>query len=494
MTQNSKSKQKASLDKVQCPQCGASIPITEAIQHQLSERLEEMENRITQREGTLTERERDLEQAKKAIDQQVQQKLQLERTKLEQDTQKKVMETVSLELRDLRSQIDEKDKKLEEMQKTELALRKRERDIEEAKRSIDRQVQEKVQVELAKVEQDVQKRATEALSVEMHDLRTRIEEKDKELGEMKKAELGLRKRERGLEASKKDLELQVARTIAAEREKLVQETITRVTEDHRLKGLEKDRRIDDMRRQIDDLKRKAEQGSQQLQGEVQELDLEEYLRETFPFDAIQPVAKGVRGADVLQGVHTRSGTFCGTILWESKRTKNWSESWIAKLKEDQQEAKANIAIIVSDVLPKTISSFGFYENVWVTNRSSLPGLATALRASITEVALTKLATKSKDEKIEMLFQYLTSPEFKQRVEGMVETFVAMKEDLDKEKRATITRWGRQEKQIERAIAITGGFYGDLQGLIGSSMQSIPALEAGEAISEESLGNNDVEEQ
>ena len=417
MTRIGKLEERPSLDKIDCPECGTSIPITQALQDQLSEHFGEMEERITQQQEKLTERERAIEEEKKTLDKQVQQKVQVERAKVEQEVQKKMADAVSLELRDLRGQIDEKDKKLEEMQKAELDLRKRERD---------------------------------------------------------------------LEAGKKDLELQVARTLAEEREKLVQEATIRVTEDHRLKDLEKEKQINDMRKQIDDLKRKAEQGSQQLQGEVQELDLEEYLTENFPFDEIEPVAKGVRGADVLQRVYTRPGTLCGTILWESKRTKNWSESWIAKLKEDQREAKADIAVIVSDVLPKDISNFDVHEKVWVTNRSSLPGLVTALRASITEVALTKLATKSKDEKIEMLFRYLTGPEFKQRVEGMVETFIAMKEDLDKEKRATITRWGKQEKQLERALHITAGFHGDLRGLIGPSIQTIPALEPGEEVSDESL--------
>jgi hypothetical protein len=406
------------FDKIECPNCGKLIPISDALQHQLTERVkEEMQKQILEREKEVTARARELDKkemelskTEKSIEKQVEGRLKLEREKLEKKAREKAEEEISLELRDVKIQLKEKEQKLEEAQKAELALRKREQELEENKRT---------------------------------------------------------------------LELEMTRKMDAERKKIQEEVSKSIMEERRLKDAEKDKLINDLKWQLEEARRKAEQGSQQLQGEVQELDLEEFLKENFPFDDIQPVQKGVRGADVLQRVLTRTGNFCGAILWESKRTKNWSEGWIAKLKGDQREAKADLAVLMSDMLPKEIAGFGQRNGIWVTNQLSILGLAVALRLMLTQVALTKLAAESKDEKVEVLFRYLTGPEFRQRVEAVVETFITMKQDLDKEKRAATSRWSKQEKHIERAITAIAGMHGDLRGLIGSSMQPIPALESGE---------------
>ena len=383
--------------------------------------------------------------------------------------QEKVRNELEVELRKKEQILEEKKKEL---------LKKIE-EVENSRKTVEEEVAKKVEAEKEKLIQEAKKKAEETVSLEIKDMRERLHEKEVKLEELQKTELDLRKRERDLEEKMKNIELEVERKLAGERRKIEEESLKRITEDHRLKDLEKEKQINDMRRQIEDLKRKAEQGSQQLQGEVQELDIETFLKEHFIFDDIQPVPKGVRGADILQKVYTKRETPCGIILWEAKRTKNWVEGWIPKLKEDQREAKSDIAAIVSDILPKDISNFGFRNGVWITNRSSLLGLAFALRTTLTQVAFTKLAAEGKDEKIELLFRYLTGPEFRQRVEAMIETFIAMKQELDKEKRTTMARWGKQEKQIERVIAITSGMHGDLKGLIGTSMQSIPALESGD---------------
>ncbi len=210
-----------------------------------------------------------------------------------------------------------------------------------------------------------------------------------------------------------------------------------------------------------------------------ELALEELLRTSFPVDEIDPVPKGVRGADILQHVNGSLGRCCGTIIWESKRTKNWSDGWLEKLREDQRTARADVAVLVTEVLPKDLTTFGLKEGIWVTNTSSLLGLATALRQTLIQVATTKLAVAGKNEKIEVLFGYLTGAEFRQRVEAIIEAFKVMQEDLEEEKRVSQKRWAKREKQIGRVVDNTAGMYGDLQGLIGTSMQSIPSLEAAE---------------
>jgi hypothetical protein len=231
-----------------------------------------------------------------------------------------------------------------------------------------------------------------------------------------------------------------------------------------------------MQQTIEELKRKAEQGSQQLQGEVQELELESVLRVKFPFDSIESVPKGEFGGDVLQRVVSANGQAGGTILWECKRTKNWSDGWLAKLREDQRTAKAEISVLVSQVLPKGVETFGAVDGVWVTNpRAALP-VATILRHTLLEVSMARQVSEGQQTKTEMVYQYLTGPRFRQRVEAIVEAFSSMREDLDKERKAIMKQWAKREEQIERVMGATVGMYGDLQGIAGKSIQEIEGLE------------------
>ena len=231
-----------------------------------------------------------------------------------------------------------------------------------------------------------------------------------------------------------------------------------------------------MQKNIEELKRRAEQGSQQLQGEVLELELENQLASKFPFDSIEPVAKGEFGGDVLQRVVSQSGQQCGSILWESKRTKNWSDGWLTKLRDDQRTAKAEIAVIVSLALPKGVETFEMVDGIWVTHpRAAIP-IATVLRQSLLEIATTRQASAGQQTKTEMIYQYLTGPNFRHRVEAIVEAFSTMQTDLDKEKKAIMKQWSKRETQIDRVMNATVGMYGDLQGIAGASLQEIEGLE------------------
>jgi hypothetical protein len=247
-------------------------------------------------------------------------------------------------------------------------------------------------------------------------------------------------------------------------------------DEQKLKVMEKEQTIAAMQKQIEDLKRRAEQGSQQLQGEVQELELENLLRTKFPFDAIEPVPKGEFGGDVLHRVRGNGGQDSGTILWESKRTKSWSDGWLTKLREDQRTAKAEIAVIVTQVLPKGVETFELVEGVWVTHpRAALP-VAMILRQSLLDLAGARLASEGQLSKTEMVYQYLTGPRFKQRVEAIVEAFSTMQEDLSAEKKAIQRQWAKREIQIDKVMQSTVGMYGDLQGIAGKSLQEIEGLE------------------
>jgi hypothetical protein len=360
--------------------------------------------------------------------------------------------------------------------KFESEAKKKDEEYERRLETQKKESEQKLREERGKLEAQAKKRAEESIATELKDLKDQLHEKTKQVEEAQKQELALRKRQRELEERERNIKLEATRTVDNERKKIWEQAAAQTAEEHRFKDLEKDKQNADLRKQLEEMKRKLEQGSQQTQGDVQEIELEDLLCRNFRFDDIQPVPKGVRGADVLQKVQTPSAQPCGTILWESKRTKSWDYKWIQKLKDDQREAKAVIAVIVSEVLPKDVNRIGQVDEIWVTDFRSAVGLAMALRAGLVEVANARIASVGQSEKMEQMYNYLSGPEFRQRVEAIIESFKAMKEDLDAEKRAMQKIWAKREKQIERVIKNTSGMYGALEGIIGASLPSIKILE------------------
>ncbi len=360
----------------------------------------------------------------------------------------------------------------------ERVLAGREKQLQAREGAFDRLVQEQVKAATAELKSQAEQRARQSVLLELEDLRRQAAEKDEKLQAAEIAELELRKQKRALEQRERALELETARKIDQERRKIEEQAVRRIEEQYRLKDAEKDKKLHDALAVNEELRRKLQQGSQQIQGEVLELELEEQIRAAFPFDLIEPVPKGMNGADVIQRVHNKNGHFCGTIVWESKRTKGWSDGWIQKLKDDLRLVKGDLAIIVSEALPKDVKHFAHMKGVWVTSRDCALTVAAALRFQLIEVANIKAAAVGKNEKMEILYKYLSGPEFRQRVEAIVEAFIEMQEDLQEERRVAERKWSKREKQIQRVITNTSGMYGDLQGLIGSSLHSIPALADG----------------
>ncbi|MBH0176726.1 MAG: DUF2130 domain-containing protein [Nitrospira sp.] len=363
------------------------------------------------------------------------------------------------------------------------ALREREEAVSKAKQAIDDQVAEKLLVERAKIVSEESKKAKLALQSDIDqkdrayaELQDVLTQRNAKLAEAQQAQADLIRQKRELDDAKRELELTVERRVQdgllATREQAKKEA----EESLKFKVMEKEQTIASMQTQIEELKRRAEQGSQQLQGEVQELELEALLRTKFPRDTIEPVPKGEFGGDALQRVIGPLGQVCGTILWESKRTKNWSDGWLVKLRDDQRTAKAEIAIIVSQTLPKDVESFDLVDGIWVTNAKSVFSLAVALRHSLIELASARQALEGQQTKTEMVYQYLTGPRFRHRVEAIVEAFSSMQEDLDREKKAITKQWAKREEQIERVMQATVGMYGDLQAIAGKSLQEIEGLE------------------
>ena|ERR1051326_4417076 len=365
----------------------------------------------------------------------------------------------------------------------EAAVKQQQAAIARAQESIDEQVAAKLKSERAGIAAAEGKKAREALADEIDMARQEkaateslLKDRDTKLAAARKNELELRQERQRLQEEKEQFQLEMQRAIDAERGKIRESAQKDADEQARLKIAEKDKTITDLQTKLQDALRKAEQGSQQLQGEVQELELEALLREKFPRDTIEPVPTGEHGGDVLHRVFGPSGQPCGTILWESKRTRNWSDGWLSKLREDMRAAGAEIAVVVSQVLPKDTESFNLIDGVWVTSFKCAIPVGIALRHTLIEIAATRTAGEGQQTKMEMVYQYLTGPRFRHRVQAIVEKFADMQEDLDKERKTTTRLWAKREEQIRGVIESTAGMYGDLQGIAGKSLQEIDGLD------------------
>lgn len=370
-----------------------------------------------------------------------------------------------------------------QLARKETEIGKREAALREQQATLDQRITDTLTAERAKISADEAKKARLALAAdldqksrEVSDLKEILQHRNEKLAEAQKAQVELIRKQRELDDARREMDLTV--------EKRVQEGLSAVRDQARketeeslkLRVLEREQTIASMQKQIEELKRRAEQGSQQLQGEVQELELESLLRSQFPHDAIEPVPKGEFGGDTLQRVTSSLGQACGTILWESKRTKNWSDGWLPKLRDDQRAAKAEIAVLVSQALPKGIETFGLIDGVWVTTPRAAMAVAFALRHSLIEIAAARQSTEGQQTKMEMVYQYLTGPRFRHRVQAIVEKFTDMQTDLDRERKTMTRLWAKREEQIRGVIESTAGMYGDLQGIAGKSLQEIDGLE------------------
>lgn len=370
-----------------------------------------------------------------------------------------------------------------EFAKRESAFREQQAALAKAKESLDEQVAAKLKTERAAIAADEAKKAKLMLAnefdnkaKELADLQSVLKQRDEKLAEAQKAQADLIRKQRELDDAKREMELTIEKSV---QEKLiaVRTKAKQDAEDElKLKVMEKEMTIKAMQTQIEELKRRAEQGSQQLQGEALELELETALKTKFPTDLVEPVPKGEYGGDVVHRVMGSMQQRCGSILWESKRTKTWQDGWLAKLRDDQRAAKAEFAIIVTQVLPKEIESFGQIDGVWITTQRSMIPLAIALRQSLVEVSLARQTGEGQQTKKEMIYQYLTGPRFRLRVEAIVEKIADMQQDLEKERKTMTKLWAKREEQIRSVIDSTAGMYGDLQGIAGKTLQEIEGLD------------------
>ena len=330
--------------------------------------------------------------------------------------------------------------------------------------------QAKAKAQLEAAAQHAVEEARRESAAEAQALKAELSAKDERLAAYREAELALRREKAALEEQRKEMALEVQRQVDAERKRIQASE----AETFRLREAEWRKKIDDAQKANADLKRKLEQGSQQLQGEVLELQVEDLLATAFPFDGIEPVRKGARGADVIQTVRLRSGSVCGRIVWESKRAENWSNAWIAKLKDDQQAAGGELAVLVSTAFPAGVDEpMVMHEGVWLVRPNLIRALAEALRTVLIESQRQKAISAGKGESMEALYRYITSAQFAQKVRAVVDAYQQMREDLEKEKNAMQRLWKKREAQLERITTNMLGMCGELQGV---SQDALPQLE------------------
>ena len=336
--------------------------------------------------------------------------------------------------------------------------------------------EEEFTTQSAKLVAEAQQKATEQTAAKLKSLEEETRQKTQQLQELQKKELDLLRDKTALEEKQKNFELELEKRFLEKRKEIEDSTIKREQELFDLKTKEYKLQMEQQQKLIEELKRKSEQGSMQLQGESQELLLEEILKEHFPFDVIEEVGKGVEGADCIQLVRNNSGVVCGKIIYESKRTKAWSNSWIDKLKNDMRSSGCDVAILVSQVFPKDMDKFGEKDGVWVCNFNEVSSVAYLLRNGIIKIHDAQKSQENKGDKMQMLYNYLTGNEFRGQVEAIVEGFMAMKQSIAKERIQMEKIWKEREKQLEKVLLSTSGMYGSVKGIAGASVSDIPLLE------------------
>ena len=473
--------EKDRIQTITCPNCGKEIPLTDVLTKHIEEKIR------TDFDEQLKKKDEELRAALRAKDSEYEKRFEADSVRIAERAKKEAEESFKIEIESIQSQLAEKNKLLREAKNREIDLAKRQQEVEEKERSLVLEVEKRVQAEKQKIVESTKS----AMDLEMSDLKAELREKDQKLQTANRNELELRKRARELEQREENFELEMHRKLDEERQKIGSEVREKIKEDYRLKLRERDITIEGMRKKIDELQRKAEQGSVQTQGEAQETELDDVLRSTFKYDEVRRIAKGKDGADILQELHNSLGRPCGLILYESKRTKNWNEGWIEKAKEDRLEAKADLVVIVSQVLPKDVNHIALRDGVWVCDLQSAIGLGTALRDGLIKLSEAQNALAGKTEKMELVYKYLCSPEFEHRIQAIVDAFTSMREGLETEKKAMNKIWAQREKEIGKVLENTAGFYGDLKGIIGKSLPEVKALELPAGTEEEEIKAGDL---
>lgn len=424
---------------IKCPNCGTEINVNEILYHQLEDELKQ-------------------------------------KTIAEQNKLKAEVESKRLEYK----------KAFDDLRAKEEAMRENEaKYAKDLQKATEVKVEEQLRLERRAVEAELKAKITSEQEEQMKLLTEELNKKSAQVQELNASKVMIEKLKRDMaeaeSKAKAEGEVALTKRLVEEREKIQKS----FEEANALKLKEKDEQMEQLKRSLDDAKRKAEQGSMQIQGEALELAIESWLSSQFPFDMLEEVKKGAFGADCVQTIHTRELQNCGVICYESKNTKAWSEGWVTKLKQDMIKVNADIGVLVTSVYPNGMDRMGFVDDIWVCSLNEFKGSVSLLRESIIRVHITAQKEENKSDKMTLLYNYMTGNEFSMQMKAIVDGFMKMQEELEKEKRSLMASWKRREKTIDGVLMNTTEMYGALQGIAGSSaIVHIDALELPEGLEED----------
>lgn len=340
----------------------------------------------------------------------------------------------------------------------------------------DELLQSELEKQLKKEREKIEKNASELVEQQMKSLQEENEKRKAENRSLKEKEIAFLRREAELVEKQEELSLKMEKDLIERQKEIEEKGAAKARESFELERIKLLKQIEDNKKLAEEMKRKAEQGSMQLQGEVQELALEDLLARTYPFDRIAEVPKGVRGADSIQTVINASQQECGTIVYESKRTKSFANDWISKLKQDQVTCKADIAVLVTETMPADMERFGEKDGVWICGFHEVKSLSFVLREMLIKTNSVKMAQVNKGDKMELLYHYLTSNEFVQNIQRIVENYDEMTNQLNAEKKAMQKIWAIREKQIWVVQENVSALFGSIKGIAGNALETSGVLE------------------
>jgi hypothetical protein len=437
---------------IECPHCGESFQLTEALAAPMLQ---------AERDKAKAEADRHVARERAQIEANAKAEVERQLAEVSQGAAAAKAESVA---------------RIEAAKNAELSALKAKEESEQALRDVELTVQRKVNAQRTEIARKAAEQVNAEAAARIKSVEEQLAAKDKKLLAAQHAEVEARRLKTEADEAKREVELRVSRQIDEERTKVRDAAIKERDDANRLKLAEKDKQLETLREQIEELRRKGNGGSEQLAGDVLELDLMQVLQQAFPHDRFERVAKGQNGADLLHTVLSASGARCGTIMWETKRTKTWQNSWLAKLREDQRAAKADIAALATETLPASVTTFAEIDNVWVTSLSTIVPVAAALRHALIEVGTARRVAAVADTAKDQVFGYLTSSPFRQRVTRIVEGYSELRADLDRERKAMTLLWNKREKQLDRVLGGLTGLYGDLQGIVGPTLPALDMLE------------------
>ncbi|MBF0241365.1 MAG: DUF2130 domain-containing protein [Desulfamplus sp.] len=420
-----------------CPKCGTTIDVNNLLHHKIEKELQQSFN------NQLAQLEKELQQS--------------------YNNQSAQLEAERQRVKEQSSLIKEKQKALEEQKRV----------FED---EVKLAVKELLKIEKQKQESQLRASIAEEMAEEHKAIEKELKDKTEQLKELYRAKADVARLMREKDMLKSEIEAQAEQQINERLKEEVGKIQKSAEERVQFKLSEKDNLIEELKKQIQEVQRKADQGSIQRQGEIQELAIEEWLRLSFLLDTILEIKKGVRGADCLHIVNTRNTQNCGSIYYESKRTKDFQPSWIEKFKDDLRSQSANIGVIVTEAMPKDMERMGLKDGIWICSFEEFKGLSAVLRESIVQINNAVVINENKGDKMNMLYSYLTSNEFKLQIEAIVEGFTQMQIDLNAEKRAIESAWKKREKQIDKVLLNTNHLYSSIKGIAGSAIAAIPQLE------------------